>query len=230
MIVFQHAEPEPADGFPCKAGFHIWVMNANGTEAHRVTAEECLPTWFARWSPDGTRLLCNTYSDYVCLQEEAMLTDLWGTEIEMLPNVGGGATFSPDGTMIASDDCERGELDGYPGIWRQLVLTDDEGENREVLLQQFIVDAEVEAVYPTEEQLAAIPDYPWVKGTRSWAGPHSLAWSPRGDKIAFLAALPYDPDGPTIRQQMDVWIYDLRTDDVIQVTDDELGQFSLIWE
>jgi Tol biopolymer transport system component len=55
-------------------------------------------------------------------------------------------------------------------------------------------------------------------------------WSPRGDKIAFLAALPYDPFGPYHRQQVDVWIYDLNSDEVIQVTDDDLGQYSLLWE
>jgi len=230
MIAFQHAEPEPEDGFPCKAGFDVWVMNADGSEARRVTPEECLPSWGARWSPDGAWLLCSVYSDYQCLHEQAMLIDLWGTEIRMLPNVGSTATFSPDGTMISSDACERGEVDGQPGVWRQLVLTDGAGENREVLLEQFILDADVESVYPTEEQLAAMADYPWVKGTRSWAGPHHAVWSPRGDKLAFLAALPYDPDGPTIRQQTDVWIYDLKTDEVIQVTDDDLGQFSLIWE
>ncbi len=229
MIVFQHADPERGQ-VPCGAGFSIWVMNADGSGAHRVTSQVSLPMWEASWSPDGSRILCNTYTQDFYRREQAVLMDVQGTDIRMLPNVGSTAVFSPDGTRIASQARERGEQDGQPGVWEQLLLTDADGGNPEVLVQQFLVDAELEARYPTEEQLAAIPDYNWLDGARDWAGPHHPAWSPRGDKIAFLAALPYDPNGPDTRQQTDVWIYDLNTDQLIKVTDDDLGQFTLRWK
>jgi Tol biopolymer transport system component len=229
MIVFQRADPQPGQ-MPCHAGFSIWVMNADGSSAYRLTPQDSLPMWDASWSPDGSHILCNTYTGDWDSEEQAVLMDIQGTDIRTLPNVGSTAVFSPDGTKIASQAQQRGELDGQPGVWEQLLLTDADGGNPEVLIQQFIVDAELEARYPTEEQLAAIPDVHWLEGERKGTGPHHPAWSPRGDKIAFLAALPYDPHGPDSRQQTDVWIYDLNTDKLIQVTDDDLGQWTLRWE
>jgi dipeptidyl aminopeptidase/acylaminoacyl peptidase len=229
MISFKHADPQPGE-LPCEAGFHAWVMYPDGSEAHPLIAGGGPTSWEPTWSPDGRHLLVATYVRGQTLGEPIMLVDLEGADLGMLPNVGDGARFSPDGTEIISSAAERGELDGWPGVWRQLLLTDADGSNPEVLLQQFVVDAEVEAVHPTEEELAAIPDYDWVQWARDWAGPVSPVWSPRGDKIAFLAALPYDPSGPYHRQQVDVWIYDLNTDEVIQVTNDDLGQYSLLWE
>jgi Tol biopolymer transport system component len=229
MISFRHADPQPEE-LPCEAGFHAWVMEADGSEARPLIPGGGPPSWEPTWAPDGRHLLVATHVRFESAGQHTMLVDLEGTEIRTLPNVGYCARFSPDGTQIISSATERGELDGWPGVWRQLLLTDADGSNPEVLLQQFVVDAEVEAVHPTEEELAAIPGYDWVKSARDWAGPLSPVWSPRGDKIAFLAALPYDPLGPYNRQQVDVWIYDLNTDEVIQVTDDDLGQFTLLWE
>ncbi len=229
MIVFQHADP-PNGEIPCHAGFSIWVMNADGSGAHRVTPQDSLPMWEASWSPDGSQILCNTYTGDFDNQEQAVLMAVQDAIVLMLPNVGSTAVFSPDGTKIASQGRERGEQNGQPGVWEQLLITDADGGNPKILVQQFLVDAELEARYPTEEQLAAIPDYNWLEGAKDWAGPHHPTWSPRGDKIAFLAALPYDPSGPDTRQQTDVWIYDLNNNQLIQVTDDDLGQFSLRWK
>jgi Tol biopolymer transport system component len=229
MVVFQHADPEPGE-MPCHTGFSIWVMNADGSGARRLTPQGSLPMWDASWSPDGSYILCNTYIGDWDSQEQAVLMDIEGMDVWPLPNVGSSAVFSPDGTKIASQAEQRGQQDGQPGVWEQLLLTDADGGNPEVLVQQFIADAELEARYPTEEQLAAIPDVHWLEGERKGAGPHHPAWSPRGDKIAFLAALPYDPQGPSSRQQTDVWIYDLRADELIRVTDDDLGQWTLRWK
>jgi len=61
-------------------------------------------------------------------------------------------------------------------------------------------------------------------------GPHDPVWSPGSDKIAFLAALPFDPEGPYFWKQVEVWIYDLAADELIRVTDDEVEQTSLSWK
>jgi hypothetical protein len=97
-------------------------------------------------------------------------------------------------------------------------------------VKQFIADEDIEERYPTEEQKARDPEMDWLGDLRFWAGPATPQWSPRGDKVAFLAALPFDPEGPYYREQVEVWIYDLEADDLTQVTHDEVGQYGLVWK
>jgi hypothetical protein len=47
---------------------------------------------------------------------------------------------------------------------------------------------------------------------------------------AFFAALPFDPDGPYYMNQVEVWVHDLNTDELIRVTNDDVRQHALIWE
>ena len=53
-------------------------------------------------------------------------------------------------------------------------------------------------------------------------GPLFPQWSPNGDRIAFLAALPFDPNGPDYREQVEVWMYTLSTGDLTKITDNNL--------
>ena len=69
----------------------------------------------------------------------------------------------------------------------------------------------------------------WLGSVRHWAGPVNPVWSPKGDKIAFLAALPFDPDGPYYKHQIEVWVYDLSTDELTRITHDDVGQTALTW-
>lgn len=225
MILFHHCDPVPGK-MHCEAGFHLWVMNADGSGAHRVTAEGAPPTPRGSWSPDGSRLLCTMGEP----DEEITVTmDLWGRDIQVVPNVGHGAAWSPDGTMIASILHEEGEVDGKTGLWNRLLLTKADGTDPQVLVEQFISDAEVAARYPTENMLENHPDHDWRTDVQFWAGPLQPAWSPKGDQIAFLAALPYDPDGLHYKFQVEVWVYDLDTRELIRVTHDEVYQHSISW-
>ncbi|PYO98538.1 MAG: hypothetical protein DMD60_04015 [Gemmatimonadetes bacterium] len=77
--------------------YDIWVMNIDGTNAHRVTSDaayEDHPTW----SPDGTRIaFTRDYAIYVM--------DADGANVRRLSPAGttndGGPAWSPDGTRIA---------------------------------------------------------------------------------------------------------------------------------
>jgi hypothetical protein len=231
MIAFQHCDP--VEGLlNCKAGFHLWVMNADGSDAHRVMPEGAPPTDCGTWSPDGSRLL--TYirePDSYGEQIGAISTDIWGTDILVLPNVGRSGSWSPDGTMIVSDYAEKGEFDGQEGRWNQLLLTNADGSEPRVLVEQSIAEADIRAHYPTEDQLAQIPDVDiLVEAAQYWAGPCKPVWSPNSDKIAFLAALPFEPDGLDNRRQAEVWVYDLTTDELIRVTNDDIMQSNIIWK
>jgi hypothetical protein len=227
MIVFKHCDS--VEGLlPCEAGFHLWVMNADGSDAHQVMPEGSLPTRDGCWSPDSSRLIMQMGERE---QASAIATDLWGTDVLVLPNVGMQAVWSPDGSMIASCRGTEATLDGEAGQWRQLLLTDADGSNPRVLVEQFVAEADIRAHYPTEDQLAVLPNVDhWIVDVQHWAGPCSPVWSPGGDQIAFLAALPFEPDGPYYRNQAEVWVYDLNTDELIRVTDDDVAQTSLSWK
>ncbi|UCC69171.1 MAG: PD40 domain-containing protein, partial [Armatimonadota bacterium] len=228
MIAFQHCDP--VEGMEhCQVGFHVWVMNADGTNAHRVTPEGSTPTIEARWLPDGS-LLLNVPGDGDGWSWETITTDIWGTDMQLLPNVGGEAVCSPDGSMIVSIRWDDDLANGEPGQWNRLLLTNADGSDPRVLVQQFIVRAQVQAHYPTDEMLERAPRHDWVDEVYYHAGPKGPVWSPNGDKIAFLAALPFDPDGAYHMNQVEVWVYDLAADELIRVTDDDAAQQNLIWK
>jgi len=229
MIAFEHCDP--VEGISnCQVGFDLWVMHADGSDAHRVTPEGTPHTRGASWSPDGSRLL-TWMGEWDGEQIGAISTDIWGTDVHVLPNVGSGAAWSPDGSMIASEQSVEATVDGRLGVWRQLLLTDADGADPRVLVQQFIVRAEVEVHYPTKEQMERLPsaDF-WLADVQNWAGPYGPVWSPSSDKIAFLAALPFDPHGPFYKEQVEVWVYDLKADELIRITDDDVGQVSIVWK
>ena len=228
MIAFIHCDPEE-DRYPCDVGFHLWVVDPDSTQAHRVTPEDFPPTGPAQWSPDGLWLLTSVWPTET-QEGYAIITDIWGADIWTLPNVGASAAWSPDGSMIASSDTVEGELEGVLGVWRQLVLTNADGSDPEVLIEQFIVHSEVAARYPDEDMLAQHPEFDWHSDVVAWVGPRDATWSPDGNTVAFLAALPFDPEGLYYKNQLEIWVYDLRTDELTQVTDDDIAQHGMRWK
>ncbi len=221
MIAFQHAEPAEGE-LPCEAGFRVWVMNADGTDARPVVPEGYPPTWQEDWSPDGTRLLVMMDAT------GAFIISLDGSEMARVHNVGPDAAWSPDGSQIASSGWGYGQLGGVPGVWRRLVLTNIDGSNPQVLIEQFLPDHEIEALFPDDEHREHR-----LHDCRHWAGPVDPVWSPSGDKIAFLAAMPFDPrrvKGRDYRAQVEVWMYDLSEGEERQITDDQVAQYSLSWK
>jgi hypothetical protein len=236
MIAFVHADPVEGQR-PCDAGFHLWVMNADGSSAHRVTPEGSPPTFHnpVSWSPDGSRILAYVGDQSVPGDEGdigAIVTDLWGRHIEVLPNVGGEPAWSPDGTKIVSRTEARAVVNGRHGFWRRVLLTDADGGHPRTLVQVFLAEADLQAHYDRwRDRMAEIgPSFDWAAEIRTWVGPVDAVWSPDGDQIAFLAAMPFDPDGPWYKDQVEVWVYDLKADHVMRITHDNVFQGGLIWK
>jgi Tol biopolymer transport system component len=235
MIAFLHSDPAEGQR-PCDAGYHLWVMEADGTGAHRVTPEGSPATGHGppSWSPDGSRILTYLVEPGV-LDEEligAVITDLWGQHMEMLPNVGREPAWSPDGTRIVSCTEARGVVHGRPGAWRRLLLTDADGSHPTTLVEMFVADADLNAQHDRwRDEMSEIgPNWDWVMDISRWVGPLGPVWSPDGDQIAFVAAIPFDPDGPWFKDQDDVWIYDLKTEQLIRLTHDTIHQGRIIWK
>jgi hypothetical protein len=219
-IAFQHADPT-SSLTPCEAGFHVWVMSADGTGAHPVMADDARYSWNPTWSPNGLRLAFRSDVGSVAIDDD-------GTDQVMLPNVADYADWSPDGAEIISVTFEEGSDGSKTGLWRRLVLTDAEGGNPRVLFERFVSDADVTAhlaIYGS----TLPPDVDPVQAVREGIGPANPRWSPRGDRILLRAALPFDPAGPVYPFQVELWLYDRATDELTRMTENNVCEFDHSW-
>jgi len=220
-IAFQHSEPEPGEK-PCDAGFQIWVMNADGVGAHQVIPEgvELPMLRYVRWSPDGTRLSCGAHN------KDAVM-NLDGSGVRVSYETRGGPDWSPDGRRLVSSGFAYSTLDGEEGVWRRLVVTDSDGDDPRTLVQQFVRLADIET---HAQRLESEGEGPIDRSDVRWSvGPYFPRWSPDGNQIAFLAAMPFDPEGVSYRQQAEVWIYDLPAGALSRITRDDNNDNWLSW-
>jgi hypothetical protein len=220
LIAFTHWDRPGAE---LSGPGEVWVMEADGSEAQRTHPDISSMVW----SPDGFSLLCGVEEG----SEHALpaSVDLWGRHVRLAPDLGGATEWSPNGSRAAVTRLERGHMEGEPGCWRRLLVMGADGSAPRVLVEQFIADAQVDACRPTQEQIEAAPAYRWREDVLCWAGPLHPKWSPTGDKIAFLAELPFDPDGPHNGLQVDAWVYDLVTRRLTKITSEPHFQHSLSW-
>jgi RNA polymerase sigma-70 factor (ECF subfamily) len=208
-----------------------WLMRADGSAACRVVPRECLPllglVTGVRWSRDGRCLICCSY--VASAASASVEVEVWGRQLRVLPPQPTPGTWSPDGSKKAFDRTVRGKAAGQPGHWRQMLVARADGSAARVVVEQFIPDAAIEPFRPTAEDRRRAPMYDDRLNVLSIAGPVGPTWSPRGDKIAFLAALPYDPPGPYYMFQADAWVYDLVTRRLTKVTNEPHHQCFLSW-
>ncbi len=226
LVALIHADGrKPGWGDPGEA----WIMKADGSEAKRVTPEERGLVCGLSWSPDGSWLLCHGGSASAGIPP--LSVDLAGKHV-WVAVVGANTEWSADGAKAALTQTERGRQAGEPGYWRRLLVTEGDGSRPQVLVEQFVADAQLDACHrlDPERPVGAGPTYDWRSDLLAWAGPCGPRWSPRGDKIAFLAALPFDPEQMTAKRQVDAWIYDLVTHRLTKITNAPHKERSLSWQ
>jgi len=213
-IAFDHSDPAPGQ-FPCYAGWHMWVMDADGSNAHEVLpGTPC--TGLQSWAPNGYRLLG-------CAGGVPITVDTDGTNLQPVPNAG---DWSPDGSKVVCSWTVEDTVNGQHGNWRQLVVSDIDGSSPEVVWQRFYSDADLNAhlaLYPDVQPANPFGDLLY------WVGPSCQIWSPTGDRIAFVAADPFDPAGCCYYAQDRVWVYELDTGDLTQLPGDGSGLWGLSW-
>ncbi len=221
MIAFQHSDPATGE-MPCDAGWQVWLMNSDGTNAHQLMPPGWHATWFPTWSPNGYRILCE---DWVLA---CITVDLNGADVHTVPGVNGeDAKWSRDGSQLIDSSVDPDTVNGQPGVWRRLRLSNPDGTDPVVLVEQFIADADVEA--HIAKYNFQPPDFDWLTNIRALVGPLNPRWSPTGDQIAFIAALPFDPNGAEYWYQREIWLYDLNSQSLTRLTNDQNSDNWITW-
>ncbi|UCG88489.1 MAG: hypothetical protein JSW71_08085, partial [Gemmatimonadota bacterium] len=222
QVAFVHSDPVEGRQ-PCEAGFDLWVMNADGTGAYRLT--QVYPSSLC-WSATGDRLLCERPAVGSAGERQMISITTDGQDLKVLADVGTDASYSPDGSKIISSWERVGRLNGEPGMWRQLRLTDADGSQPRTLVEQFVRDTDA------RRHLAALgkdDSEDEIGSLRLWVGPYLARWSPTGDRIIFASALPFRPSGVQYKLQTELWMYEVDTGMLTQISDDGLGEQSLSW-
>jgi Tol biopolymer transport system component len=221
MIAFQHSAP--AVGQPrCGSGFQVWLMAADGTDLHQWIPSATFLTMSASWAPDGYRIACEGPS------QSSLTGDVTGENVRTLPGVNGrDVEWSRNGAKIVYTTLEPETVAGSPGVWERLCVADPDGSNVQVLVEQFLKDSDLQA--HIAKYNFQPPDTDWVGQIRWWVGPRKSKWSPLGNRIAFAAALPFDPNGPEFWYQIEVFVYDLGSGQVTRITNDENWDDWLSW-
>jgi len=222
MIVFQHAPTPVAGQRTCDAGWTIWLMSADGTNLHQWQPSGVSEAWFPSWMPDGYGIRAYGWGvGYVN-------ADISGANVAILPAVAGGdAEWSKDGLKVSYDTMVPDTVGGEPGLWRKLCVADADGSNPRVIVQQFLKDSDITAHIAKYDFQPA--DHDWLSQIRGNAGPQQSRWSPLGDQVVFVAALPFDPNGPEFWYQREVWLYDLSTSQLTRLTNDVICEDGLSW-
>jgi len=220
-IAFQHAAPALGQ-VTCEAGFQVWLMASDGTNLHQWLTSPSVVTMSAAWAPDGYRLACES-SNLTCV-----IGDITGASITAVPGLTGrDVQWSRDGSKIAYTAIEADTVGGAPGVWNRLYLTNPDGSNVQVLVQQFLKDSDLQAHVAKYNFQPTTTD--WVGQIRWTVGPRKPKWSPLGNRVAFEAALPFDPNGIEYWCQVEVWVYDLDSGQVTRVTNNQEWDERLSW-
>jgi hypothetical protein len=215
-IAFQHSEPVTGQK-ACDAGFHLWIMNSDGTGAYPLKSPSVGLTTYPVWMSNGGRLLCESSAGIIFINTD-------GTDVQILPNVGATPALSPDGSKIVSSTTEYSTAD--QGNWRRLVVTNADGSNPQVLVERFISDADVIAHLT---HLGLPTDAGTMAGMVGNIGPVEPQWAPTGGLIVFSAAIPLDVLGPNYDLQREVWMYDFSTAQATQITTNTWSDSGFSW-
>jgi len=226
QLAFTHADPAEGEA-PCTAGFEAWIINADGSGLRRVSPVQAGSSWPICWAPNGYRLVCKGNANGLPEETTIYVIDSDGTDYALLwtgSQFGNSVWWSPDGSKILVKTYEGGEWEGEDAHIKRLLLCDPDGGNPQEVFRNGITLAELAEIIEAQGlwgQDAAII----IR-----LAPYGVCWSPRGDRIVFGGAMEYDPYGATFNLQSELWMYEMGTEDITQITSNLLEDCPASWD
>lgn len=204
----------------------LYIVNPDGSGLQQLTHGEFGHT-NGRWSPDGTRIVCNTEEFTTTAGSEMVVMDVDGKNRRHL-GPGSQMSWSPDGKKILFTDCESCELGVFDAA---LYSVDSNGLNRSLVSRDFAGEAAISPdgstiafvyVSPSDsipQPIIKLMDYPSFINIRTIGPVGALApsWSPGGKEIAFNMK----PDGRTF---YDIFIMDITGYAIQRVTNHQSSE------
>jgi Tol biopolymer transport system component len=132
LVFYRCVNPDPG---PLDIGGSLWVVDVDGTHAHPITGDASRPAPWARWSPDGHRILfaserlSPTGAIWTVEPDGTDLTKLFEDPAGRFPV---GPDWSPDGRhiVVALNPINNAYLHPHNGLY----VLDDHGGNLRLLV------------------------------------------------------------------------------------------------
>jgi len=168
----------------------LYMMNPDGTDIRQITNGEY---WHSngRWSPDASKIVCNTEEGSTTAGTEMVVMNSYGGNRTLL-GYGNQISWYPDGSEIIFSYWQGAEIGIYDN---KLFSINPDGNNRKVLSEKyagshtFSPDGSQIAfsVKPDSSTRIVILDYPLFDNPTYIGpqGPYAPGWSPGGKEIAF---------------------------------------------
>jgi Tol biopolymer transport system component len=119
LVFYRCVNPDPG---PLDIGGSLWVVNVDGTDAHPITGDATRPAPWARWSPDGRRILFASErlspsgAIWTVKPDGTDLTKLFQDPVGRFPS---SPDWSPDGrhVVVALNPINNAYLHPHNGLY-----------------------------------------------------------------------------------------------------------------
>ena len=183
---------------------HIWMTSWDGSQSVQLTNRKDESESTPRWSPDGRYLAFISSREDKKERDQLWLLDRTGGEARQLTQLDGSVVdyvWSPDSKSIALILLDRDPND-RPGDEKK----DDDAPPKPIVIDRYQFKQDIDGYLGVQRQRLTLLDIATGKTRRLTTGDYNEyfpAWSPDGQRIAFVSNRDPDPDRS---YNSDLWV------------------------